>query len=189
MKRIPNGFDSVADYFGAYKYPLLEEIRTGLHSSLKVLSTAPYAEVIAFEEAKPRGSLHYNIRVDYWRNGAGHGNEPFKMLPGEVFILANHEPETASALDLLGKSWAYAMVVSMKDGDNGSFSAIFRVRVSKDVEFHGEIWGSMFIFFLTNVNVEKRIWCALHRFRNLQVVERLLSNKTLVSSLFVEFVY
>ncbi|CAM8956395.1 unnamed protein product [Rhodiola kirilowii] len=184
VEEIPNEFKSVEDYFGAYMYPLLEETRTELHSSLDVLPNAPFAEVIAFEEAKPHKPYHYDIRVDYWRNRFGHGKEPYKILPGDILILANKKPETASDLRLLGDSWAYASVVNIKDGEDeedDNISSYFKVKASKDMESHGEAWKSMFVVFLMNVTTQKRIWNALHMFRNVQVVNRLLSTDTLAT--------
>lgn len=173
------------EYFGAYKYPLREETRTELQSSLDMLSTAPYAEVIAFDEAKPRGTFHYDIRVDYWRNRFGHGKEPYKILPGDVLIVANKKPETASDLRLLGNAWTYALVVKIEDGENeedDNISAYFKVKASKDMESDGESWKSMFVVFLMNVTTQRRIWNALHLLGNLQVINRVLSFDTLVRS-------
>ncbi|KAL9679460.1 hypothetical protein QQ045_017322 [Rhodiola kirilowii] len=184
VEEIPNEFKSVEDYFGAYMYPLLEETRTELHSSLDVLPNAPFTEVIAFDEAKPHGTFHYDIRVDYWRNRFGHGKEPYKILPGDILILANKKPETASDLGLLGDSWAYASVVNIKDSEDeedDNISSYFKVKASKDMESHGEAWKSMFVVFLMNVTTQKRIWNALHMFRNVQVVNRLLSTDTLAT--------
>ncbi|CAM8950586.1 unnamed protein product [Rhodiola kirilowii] len=183
VEEIPNEFKSVEDYFAAYMYPLLEETRTELHSSLDVLTNAPYAEVIAFDEAKPHKPYHYDIQVDYWRNRFGHGKEPYKILPGDILILANKKPETASNLRLLGDSWAYASVVNIKDAvdeEDDNISAYFKVKASKDMESHGEAW-TMFVVFLMNVTTQKRIWNTLHMFRNVQVVNRLLSTDTLAT--------
>ncbi|CAM8956370.1 unnamed protein product [Rhodiola kirilowii] len=116
VEEIPNEFNSVKDYFGAYMYPLLEETRTELHSSLNALPNAPYAQVTDFDESKqPHGTFHYDITVDYWRNRFGHGKDPYKILPGDVLILANTKP---SDLRLLEKSWSYALVVNINNDED-----------------------------------------------------------------------
>lgn len=181
----------MVEFYGAYKYPLCEETRTELQSSLDVISTAPYAEVIAFDDAKPRGTFHYDIRVDYWRNRFGRGKEPYKILPGDVLILANKKPETAPDLRLSGNLWTYALVVKIEDGEceeDDNISAYFKVKASKDMESDGERWNSMFVVFLMNMATQRRIWNALHLFGNLQVINRVLSSATPVNSCTVIFV-
>ncbi|CAM8959009.1 unnamed protein product [Rhodiola kirilowii] len=183
VEEIPNEFNSVEDYFGAYMYPLLEETRTELHSSLNALPNAPYAHVTDFNESKQtHGTFHYDITVDYWRNRFGHGKDPYKILPGDVLILANTKP---SDFRLLEKSWAYALVVNIKndedDEEDDSISTYFKVKASNDMESHGDTWKPMFVVFLMNITTQKRIWNTLHMFRNLQVINSVLSTETMVT--------
>ena len=99
MERIPESFKSVQHYLGSYVYPLLEETRAQLHSSLEIICTAPYAKVINFLESKQYETKKYNVKVDYWRNRfRDRGKEPYRTLPGDVLILADAKPETVSDL-------------------------------------------------------------------------------------------
>ncbi|KAB2623949.1 hypothetical protein D8674_015609 [Pyrus ussuriensis x Pyrus communis] len=60
--QIPKSFQSVQHYFGSYLFPLLEETRAQVHSSMETIYRAPFAEVVAFEEAKPYGKNLYDVK-------------------------------------------------------------------------------------------------------------------------------
>ena len=111
MERIPESFESVNHYLGSYVYPLSEETRAQIHSSMEIIWRAPFAEVISFEESKPYGTKVYEVKVDLWRNRfRKRGKEPYKTLPGVLFILGDAKPETVSDLQMAGRSWAFVSV-------------------------------------------------------------------------------
>ena len=115
---IPKSFKSVDHYLGSYVVPLLEETRAQLHSSMENISSAPFAEVVAFSECKPHGHLLYNGTVDEWKNRSSeYGKEPYKTLPGDIFVLANAKPETISDLQRIGRTWTFALLTNIKEDD------------------------------------------------------------------------
>ena len=65
MERIPESFESVNHYLGSYVYPLSEETRAQIHSSMEIIWRAPFAEVISFGESKPYGTKVYEVKVDF----------------------------------------------------------------------------------------------------------------------------
>ncbi|XP_059277842.1 uncharacterized protein LOC132032038 [Lycium ferocissimum] len=98
VKNIPESFESVDHYLGSFSVPLLEETRASLAASLEVIDKAPFGELISFYEVKPYGSLFFDVKVDYWRNVCGDGREPYRTLPGDIVVISDAKPETASDL-------------------------------------------------------------------------------------------
>ncbi|KAA8532337.1 hypothetical protein F0562_032408 [Nyssa sinensis] len=126
VEKIPESFESVQHYLGSFVYPLLEEIRAELASSLEAISSAPFAEVV-LNESKPSGALLYDVRVDYWRNSSSHhGQESYKALPGDFFFFTEAKPETGSDLQRVGRTWTFGFITKISGDDNNS-SGIWRL--------------------------------------------------------------
>jgi len=177
-------FESVQQYFGSYVYPLLEETRAQLHSSIEIISEAPFAEVIAFDESKPYGSNLYDVKIDSWRNRFGiRGKEPYKTLPGDIFVLADAKPEHVSDLQRIGRQWAFVTVTKIPEDENedNSTCTSFKVKALKDTEVAG-VHKSLFVIFLINTITNKRIWNALHMSGNLEIIKTALRTNYLVSN-------
>ncbi|KAF3432421.1 hypothetical protein FNV43_RR27161 [Rhamnella rubrinervis] len=183
VERIPESFESVKHYLGSYVYPLLEETRAEIHSSMEIIWRAPFAEVISFEESKPYGTNVYEVNVDHWRNRfRERGKEPYKTLPGDLFILADAKPETISDLQRAGRSWAFVSVTKITEDDNEDDCncTFFKVKASKEFELNNETQTSLFVVFLRNLTTNRRIWKALHMSRNLKVIKEILCTGSMV---------
>ncbi|KAM1846609.1 hypothetical protein ACFX14_011002 [Malus domestica] len=177
VEEIPKSFQSVQHYFGSYLFPLLEETRAQVHSSMETIYRAPFAEVVAFEEAKPYGKNLYDVKVDYWRNRfSDRGKEPYKTLPGDLFILADAKPETVSDLQRVGRSWAFVSVAKVSENENedDSTSLSFKVKASKEFEDESSAWKSLVLVFLVNLIPNGRIWKSLNMFGNLKIIREVL---------------
>ncbi|XP_061990364.1 uncharacterized protein LOC133708842 [Rosa rugosa] len=181
VKKIPESFQSAQHYFRSYVYPLLEETRAELHSNMKTLNRAPFAQVVGFEEAKPYGT--YDVKVDYWHNRfIDSGKEPYKTLPGDLFVLADAKPETVSDLQRVGRSWAFASAtnyVPESENEDDSTSLYFKVKASKEFEVENSR-TSLFIVFLGSLIRDGRIWKALHMSRNLKIINEVLCTDSMV---------
>jgi hypothetical protein len=194
VEHIPEKFRSVEQYFGSYVYPLLEETRAALQSSMEIISNAPFAEVIAFDEY---GTMSYDVKVDSWINRLGvPGKEPYKTLPGDILVLADAIPEDVSDLKRTGRQWAFVTVTKIpeeeddeeneedveedEDNKNNSSSTSFKVQASRHIAIGQR---PLFLIFLINTTTNKRIWNALHRHKNLKIIKNVLSTKSLVSNL------
>ena len=165
MERIPESFESVKHCLGSYVYPLLEETRAQIHSSMEIIWRAPFVEVSSFEESKPYGTKVYEVKVDSWTNRfRERGKEPYKTLPGDLFILADPKPETVSDLQRAGRSWAFVSVTKITEDDNeDDFNCtFFKVKASKEFELNNGMQTSLFVVFLGNLTTNRRIWKALH---------------------------
>ncbi|XP_041012062.1 uncharacterized protein LOC121255674 isoform X1 [Juglans microcarpa x Juglans regia] len=183
VEKIPQSFESIGQYFGSYVYPLLEETRAQLHSSMEIISRAPFAEVIACHESKAYGTKLYDVEVDQWRNRfTVRGEEPYKTLPGDVFVLADAKPEDVSDLQRIGRQWAFVAVTKILEdvNEDDSSSTRFKVKALKDIEVDAGNHKSLFVIFLINTIPNKRIWNALHMPGNLQIIKKVLCTNSLI---------
>ncbi|KAF4379973.1 hypothetical protein G4B88_029965 [Cannabis sativa] len=181
VEKIPESFESVRHYLGSFVYPLLEETRVQLYSSMDVLYRLPFAEVVDFHETKPYGKSIYQVQVDYWRNRfSDRSKEPYKTLPGDIMILVNAIPQTFSDLERTGRSWSFLSVSFITEDENGddSSSTYFKVNASKEFELEMQMKTSLFVVFLANLTTNKRVWKALHMSRNLKMLDYVLCNRS-----------
>ncbi|KAA8532334.1 hypothetical protein F0562_032411 [Nyssa sinensis] len=154
VEKIPESFESVQHYLGSFVYPLLEEIRAELASSLEAISSAPFAEV-----------------------------ESYKALPGDFFVFTEAKPETVSDLQRVGRTWTFGSITKIAGDDNNSMGTNFKVKVSNDLEVEDGKQKFLYMVFLMNITTNKRIWNALHRFGNLEVIKKVLCIDTLVEEI------
>nr|XP_011457958.1 PREDICTED: uncharacterized protein LOC105349612 isoform X2 [Fragaria vesca subsp. vesca] len=176
VEKIPDSFHSVEHYFGCYLYPLLEETQAQVHSSMETIHSAPYAIVVSFENAKPYGRKLYNTKVDFWRNRfSDRGKEPYKTLPGDLFVLANAKPEIDSDLQRVGRSWVFGSVSEVSENENkdDTTSLYFKIRASKELEVLMST-APLFVVFLVNLIPNGRLWKALHMSKNLKIIKEVL---------------
>ncbi|KAK0573842.1 hypothetical protein LWI29_014378 [Acer saccharum] len=180
VKKIPDSFQSVEEYCSTFVFPLLEETRAQLCSGMDTISTAPFAQVVDLEESEAYGIELYDVKVDNWRNRySNRGKEPYKMLPGDVLILADTKPETASDLRRVGNMWTFLSVTEITKDEIGSTSSHFKVKVSKYIPVDKKK-KSIFVIFLTNIIPNRRIWNSLHMSRNSKVINEILYTGSVV---------
>ncbi|XP_027346720.1 uncharacterized protein LOC113858327 [Abrus precatorius] len=175
VEKIEQSFQSIDHYLGSYVYPLLEETRAQLCSSMEIINQAPYAEVIGLEEARPLENKLYNLKIDNWKNRFAHHGEPYKTLPGDVLVLADYKPETVKDMERFGRTCCFVSVVWTKDEfEGGSMSVYLKVKASRNIDPKELRHTSLFLVFLTNVSPNRRIWNALHMPGNLKLVKQIL---------------
>ncbi|OIT32628.1 putative helicase magatama 3 [Nicotiana attenuata] len=176
VEKIPESFESVDHYLGSFYFPLLEETRADIAASLEVVDKAPFAELISFDEVKPHGALLFDVKVDYWRHIFSDGKEPYRTLPGDIVIISDAKPETASDLQRLGWNWTFASVTNISDNENDDLTAStnFKVKVARDIGISKGVQKSFYIVFLINSIPNKRVWNALGMRKNLHIIEKVL---------------
>ncbi|KAI4357269.1 hypothetical protein L6164_001230 [Bauhinia variegata] len=173
VKKIELSFSSVLHYFTSYMYPLLEETRVRLSSSMEILSSAPFAEVTALVDAKPYRAGFYHVKVESWRNRfTDHGKEPYKTLPGDVLVLADGKPETVDDLQRVGRFWTFVSVSNITEDDNTS--GYFKIKGPKDIDLDEVSKKSLYVIFLTNIAPSRRIWNYLHMSGSSELIEKIL---------------
>ncbi|KAL7258164.1 hypothetical protein ACSBR1_004309 [Camellia fascicularis] len=192
VEKIPQSFESVQNYLGSFVSPLLEEIRAELSSTMEAISSAPFAQIISLNEYKPypTASLLYDVEVGYWRNGGSshHGKEPYRALPSDIFVFTQAMPESVSDLQRSGSEWAFGTITKISGGDNKrndiAAATHFNVKASKDlININDGRKCKSYMIFLMNITTSKRIWTALHKAGNVEVIKRLLCTETLVEEI------
>ncbi|XP_045821754.1 uncharacterized protein LOC123914598 [Trifolium pratense] len=170
-------FKSPEKYFKSFVYPLLEETRANLCSSMENLSSSPYAQVVSLEKKLSHscGRNHYVVKTDTWKNASSsYGKELYKTLFGDVFILADFKPETVNDLTRSGKMWSFVLSTGIlgEEIKNSGDDTTFKVIASKDIDEMGQ--KSLFIIFLMNITPNRWIWNALHMGGDSKLIERIL---------------
>ncbi|KAK8699566.1 hypothetical protein V6N13_115649 [Hibiscus sabdariffa] len=158
-------------------------------SSMEVIDRAPYAEVTCLNEAMSHGrTLLFDVNVDYWRNRFGvREKKPYKALPGDVFVIADLKPETASDLQRVGRTWTFALLTNIRNDDDeydnqdkSSFTS-FRVKTLADnISKYEMRRKSLFVVPLMNLATKTRIWNALQMKRNSNIIKEVLHTDPMV---------
>ncbi|TXG56711.1 hypothetical protein EZV62_018024 [Acer yangbiense] len=185
VQKIPETFQSVGQYFGSFVYPLLEETRTQLCSSFDTIEEAPYAQIVGLEESKSKpyryGTGLYNVKVDERRNRFSSRKYPYTTLPGDVSILADAKQDSASDLQRMGRMWTFLLVTKIQDKDEIGYRHFdFKVEASKGNQVDADMKKSLFVFFLVNINLSKRIWNSLYKRGNLKIINEVLCTNSVV---------
>ncbi|KAK3421345.1 hypothetical protein EUGRSUZ_G01997 [Eucalyptus grandis] len=176
VETIPETFQSVQHYLGSQVYPLLEETRASLCSSLENISSQPFTEVTDSVKCTRSGNT-YAVKAGRWSNESNtRGKETYKTLPGDILILTDAKPATVPDLERSGRRWVLASV-KMIGGDNeenkATSSTNFTVMALLDHEVNNP-WKPIYAIFLTNIATNRRIWDALHMSLNLDIVKEVL---------------
>ncbi|KAL2459870.1 uncharacterized protein Fot_54614 [Forsythia ovata] len=184
VEKIPELLLHVDQYLGSYVYPLLEETRADLASSVDSIYNAPFAEVIALDASKPYDThtMLYHVKVDSWKNRLGdRGREPYRTLPGDVVLLSNGKPESVADLQRVGWTWTFASVTGIGEDENDDNykSTNFKVKTWNCIEVEDGQHKSLYVVFLTNMTTYQRIWNALCMRKNLNIIETVLCKNDL----------
>lgn len=177
VQNIPESFKSVHQYLGSYLFPLLEETRAELSSSLKAIHRAPFARLVSIEEPKSSSKLLLNVNVDAWKNTTNNsGKEPYRTLPGDIFLLLDDKPETGMNLQCSTRTWAFAWVKKITDT---GCSTHLKLNVSKNISGEHGMQKEFFIIFLMNVTTNLRIWNSLHFSEDVKIIKHVLSKTSM----------
>ncbi|KAL5984646.1 hypothetical protein ACLOJK_041266 [Asimina triloba] len=205
VRNIPETFHSVEDYVESFVFPLLEETRAELYSSLETISDAPHAEITAIEESKHASRFCYFINVSGWKSGPGIRSDGiYKPLPGDIFILSSMIPEAPENLLQYGSTYYLATVTDIEimfmdeeespnsDGSVNNFKSEeshngLRIELSKGIEVAEGMGNSLYAIYLSNLyylTTNNRIWKALSsgievENKNLNMIKEVLNAKPL----------
>ncbi|GJR22807.1 UvrD-like helicase, ATP-binding domain, P-loop containing nucleoside triphosphate hydrolase [Tanacetum coccineum] len=133
VDKIPLTFESEQHYFGSFKYPLLEETRFELVSSMDIMYRAPFADILSVNESTSGENMLYNVTVGRWRNQCSEsGKDDYYTLPGYLLLVVDWKPESFSHMKREGRTWKLALVKS-NEGDSASLE--FTIKASQRIEF------------------------------------------------------
>nr|GEV15151.1 UvrD-like helicase, ATP-binding domain, P-loop containing nucleoside triphosphate hydrolase [Tanacetum cinerariifolium] len=113
VENIPLTFESKERYFASFVYPLPEETRSELASSLEIMCKASFADILSFKESTSGENRLYDVRVSRWRNQSSErGIDDYHTLAvvGDLLLLVDERPESLSDLKRVGRKWALSLV-------------------------------------------------------------------------------
>ncbi|CAN1305895.1 Probable helicase MAGATAMA 3 [Linum perenne] len=186
VAKIPQSVESVEQYYTQFRVPLLEETRAALHSAMKIITNAPFAQVTGFQELKPRGKLLYDVGVDSWMNRFGSSaKEPYKPSPGDIVILAaGSKPESVSDLKRGKGRFCFAKVTRSNLPDAGDSQASdssphFTIQSASNRVEDITRESISHVIFLTNVFTNQITWHGLHVNGNSRIITQVLSAESM----------
>ncbi|KAF8398737.1 hypothetical protein HHK36_014595 [Tetracentron sinense] len=154
VEQIPKTFSSIKHHFKSYIFPLIEETRADLFSSMKLLSRAPTVRILSIKTPK---NLLYNIIIESHRDTQDDIGiyEPNK---GDLIALSDVRPTCIEDLNRPQRSYLLALVTRRE------YNTII-IQSSKPIEFEEGMQKrreSLFAIFLINMTTNIRIWDALN---------------------------
>lgn len=173
VKQIPKSFSSITNYMNSFIFPLIEETRADLCSSLTTLSLAPTFQISCIEisdEYKLPNNLLCTIDVE--QMGCLEGNvEPYERETGELILLTDVKPTCIADINNSKLSYVIALVQRVRKQQNGDEYKL-TIRLSKPIASEAHYIEKdnqeiTFAVFLTNMTTNICIWKAL----NLQLGE------------------
>ncbi|XP_020249491.1 helicase SEN1-like [Asparagus officinalis] len=160
VKNIPETFSSLEQYLSSYTYPLLEETRADLCSSLEVLSQAPFIRIHSLQEVT---SLKMTYFIELGNRENSVGKESYTPMVADIFVLSELRPRRVSDLTRDGRPYTLALVVK-GGGSEGPTAKRFVIKTSQEVPVYSreeEPRKSLFAIYLSSVNSYNRIWKSL----------------------------
>ncbi|PIA31055.1 hypothetical protein AQUCO_05300110v1 [Aquilegia coerulea] len=194
VEKIPESFQSEDHYLRSFIYPLLEETRAELCSSLEVISHAPFAEVIKCQRRMPMEYFFYEVEVDAWKNrNASGGQDLYKPKPGDIYVLTDAIPETVSDLERFGRTWNFALVTYVPEdelmkkkndtsavNDDDISPKMFKFKSSNSIMMGEGMRTSLFTVFLMNITTNNRIWISLNKLGSMKILKEVFFNDSVV---------
>ncbi|XP_059643476.1 uncharacterized protein LOC132285325 [Cornus florida] len=165
VREIPKTFASTGDYMDSFIYPLIEETRADLFSSITTVFHAPTREILAVKISKhnykPPKELYYNIFFSRRRG-------MYKPEVGDLIALTGVSPKCIDDLNRPKRPYLVALVEGKKirvPGDD--FSVKYSILASNEIIFNEETGkdkkkDTLFAVYLTNMTTNIRIWKALN---------------------------
>ncbi|KAL0539633.1 hypothetical protein IC582_023849 [Cucumis melo] len=179
VRKIPKSFETEEQYKASYIFPLLEETRAELCSNLKTIQKAPFSQVISIESTNTKkGKILFDVNVSSWRNSdGGKGQQPYKSLPGDIFVILDADPQTITS-DYLEKSsklnWAFAWLGQLNDNNTPTH---LNLHISNNMDQLNST--PLFIVFLMNLTTNLRIWKTLQCSSDGGIVKHILGTTSI----------
>ncbi|XP_037497110.1 helicase sen1-like [Jatropha curcas] len=191
VNRIPKTFSSVGHYMNSFIFPLIEETRFDLCSSMTILSTAPASEIECIkpsDDFKAPDNLIYDVVINKITNDENEV-EIYEPENGDLIALTNVRPKCIDDLNWPKGSCVFALVqkVRIKFIDDDYYHDI-QILSSKPIESEQDVQKferrrTLFTVFLSNMTTNMRIWKALNSElcgRNMNILKQVLQTNSSV---------
>ncbi|KAJ8432842.1 hypothetical protein Cgig2_024530 [Carnegiea gigantea] len=174
VKQIPRSFLSVSHYFGSFIFPLIEETRADICSSLSTVSLAPARRIScikASEDYHPPNNLIFSIELE-GMCCLEDNIEPREPETGDLIALTDVRPKSLADINSPKLPYLIAFVQQVSKMQNPD-EYLLTVRLSKPIISELPARGKHSLVptlavFLANLTTNIRMWKAL----NLQLGNR-----------------
>lgn len=183
-------FDSVESYLNSFVFPLLEEVRLEMCSSLNGISRAPFIHISEIESIDLSNSKSkYRMTVFLENASFGGGKQVYNPKKGDILILSDLKPKHIPDLNIKGRTYCIALVTKGGDEDAEMPPNSFIINTSSKIDgkYHGRIKGrevSLLAIYLLNVTPYRNIFRALNieraKQRDSVLVKELLNPRSTV---------
>ncbi|XP_050880685.1 uncharacterized protein LOC127084308 isoform X1 [Lathyrus oleraceus] len=169
VRQIPTTFSSGSHYLDSFIFPLIEETRTELCSSIKMVSKAPTWEITDIElsnDYEPPLNLLYRIEIRTVADSDENGSI-FEPETGQLIALTDRRPTCLDDLSKPGSPYNIASIKRVRKKNDTEDVYEAKILTSKPIELEQHwqkddtyIYG--FGVYLCNMTTFIRIWNALN---------------------------
>lgn len=184
VEQIPNTFPSMSCYMNSFTFPLIEETRADLCSSINKVSTAPTYEILEIKVAEPPTSMFYAIKVGKNKD-IEMDVEKYEPQKEDLIALTDVRPKCIDDLNRPTRSYVVGLVQRViNERDYITLHIISSKLIELEQYMHKNLNnGVFFAVFLTNMTTNIRIWKALNFHldgRNIRIIKKVLQRDSAV---------
>lgn len=184
VEQIPNTFPSMSCYMNSFTFPLIEETRADLCSSINKVSTAPTYEILEIKDAEPPTNMFYAIKVGKNKD-IETDVEKYEPQKEDLIALTNVRPKCIDDLNRPMRSYVVGLVQKViNERDYITLHIISSKLIELEQYMHKNMNnGVFFAVFLTNMTTNIRIWKALNFHldgRNMSIIKKVLQHDSAV---------
>ncbi|WOL07356.1 hypothetical protein Cni_G16096 [Canna indica] len=181
VKKIPDTFDTVENYFESFTYPLVEEMRAEMCSNLEAISHAPFVEIKSLKCTKPKELIYRIAIMPPFRSSGSGDNEIYSPRKGDILMLLHSRPSDVS--DLIQDQQSHRLCEVFKDEFDGLppynyvIMASGEINISKDTRkgrANSRLLANFQMSTITYNRIFKALSIGLARGGNLGVIQKVL---------------
>ncbi|URD97754.1 tRNA-splicing endonuclease positive effector-related [Musa troglodytarum] len=183
VEMIPKTFDTTESYFSSFAYPLMEEVRAEVCSSLESISRAPFIKIEHLRCTKRKEHIYSIVIAPPFHTAPAGGNAIYSPHKGDILVLSEFKPSDVSDLTKDGQS--YRLVSVFKDEFDDLPPNTCVIRATEEIDEakynsggNNKQRSNLFAFYLVNTITYNRIWRAINvglaAKRNLSLVLKVL---------------
>lgn len=167
-----------------FAFPLIEETRADLCSSITNVSTAPTYEILEIKDAEPPSYMNYAIKIG--RNqDTEFDADIYEPSYGDLIAFTVARPKCIDDLYTLATTFTVALVQRVKiEKDDSVLLVISSKPIDPGEGMHTNLdIRNLFAVFLTNMTTNLRIWEAMNfqlDGRNLNIINKVLQHDSVV---------
>ncbi|WOG97464.1 hypothetical protein DCAR_0416804 [Daucus carota subsp. sativus] len=180
VEQIPDTFSSLLHYMNSFTFPLIEETRADLCSSITNVSKAPTFQVLEIKDAEPASNMNYAISIG--RNqDIEFDADMYEPGYGDLIAFTVVRPKCGDDLYTDATNFTVALVQRVKiKKDNVVLLVTSSKPIDPEESMHKKLDATnLFVVFLMNLTTNLRIWEAL-KFqldgRNAKIINKVLQH-------------